>query len=247
MDVNDLAVMVPASAIERHYVETLSFQAERARAALHRARNYGRLAGALGAICFMEAAALYMAMPLKQVIPVFIDIHRDGVVDTSESMSTLPTSTRQAAIAAELWAYVRHREHYNFAEAAYDYDVVSGLSAPGVREDYQAAVNPKNPDAPVNKLGQKTTISLRRISGAWLTHSPDYTAGTYQIRYAARVQEAEHPDTCQRLSVLFSYQPVAAVPVEQRVTYNPDGIVVTSYPRPEAEAPPTTDLSECGP
>ena len=58
MDVSDMAVMVPAPAIERQYVETLSFQAERARGALRRARNYGRLAAALGTICFMEAAAL---------------------------------------------------------------------------------------------------------------------------------------------------------------------------------------------
>jgi type IV secretion system protein VirB8 len=245
MDAGDLAVMVPASAIERQYVETLSFQAERARQALHRARNYGRLASALGAICFMEAAALYVAMPLKEIVPVFLDVHKDGVVDTSESMSALPASTQQAAIEAELWSYVRHREHYNFAEAPYDYDVVSGLSAPAVREEYQAAVNPKNPNAPVNKLGQKTTITLRRISGAYLTHSPDYTAGTYQIRYAALVHEDGHPDTCQRMSVLFSYRPVTSIPAEERVTYNPAGIVITGYPLPEAEAPRSADLSEC--
>lgn len=245
MDVNDLAVMVPARAIERQYVETLSFQAERAREAVHRARNYGRLAAALGAICFMEAATLYAAMPLKEIVPVFIDVHKDGIVDTSESMSTLPASTQQAAIEAEMWSYVRHREHYNFPEAAYDYQVVSGLSAPGVRQEYQAAVNPKNPDAPVNRLGQKTTITLRRISGAYLTHSPDYTAGTYQVRYAAHVHEDGHPDTCQRMSVLFTYRPVASIPAEQRVTYNPAGIVITGYPRPEAEAPPTANLSEC--
>ena len=132
-------------------------------------------------------------MPLKEIVPVFIDVHKDGVVDPSKSMSVLPASTRQAAIEAELWSYVRHREHYNFAEAAYDYEVVSGLSAPAVRDDYQAAVNPKNPDAPINRLGQKTTITLRRISGGYLTHSQDYTAGTYQIRYAARVHEDERP------------------------------------------------------
>ena len=98
---------------------------------------------------------------------------------------------------------------------------------------------------PVNKLGQKTTIDLTRISGAYLAHSPDYTAGTYQIRYAARVHEDGHPETCQRMSVLFTYRPVSSIPAEQRVTYNPAGIVITGYPRPEAEARPTTDLSEC--
>jgi type IV secretion system protein VirB8 len=245
MDDNDLAVMVPSPAIERQYVETLSFEGERAQQALHRALNYGRLAAALGAICFMEAAALYMAMPLKEIVPVFIDVHKDGVVDTSESISALPASAQQAAIEAELWSYVRHREHYDFAEAAYDYDVVSGLSAPSVREEYQEAVNPKNPDAPVNRLRQTITITLRRISGAYLTHSANYIAGTYQIRYAARVHEDGHPDTCQRMSVLFSYRPVTSIPAEERVTYNPAGIVVTSYPRPEAEAPPSSDLSEC--
>ncbi|HUZ62966.1 MAG TPA: VirB8/TrbF family protein [Acetobacteraceae bacterium] len=245
MDINELAVPVPTSAIEKHYHQTLSFQAERARHAVQRARNYGRLAAGLGAICFMEAAALYMALPLKQIVPVFIDVHKDGVVDTSASMSALPRSTQQAAIEAELWEYVRHREHYNFAEAPYDYQVVSGMSAPAVRAQYQSAVNPKNPNAPVNTLGKKTIISVRRISGAYLEHAPDYSSGRYQIRFAARVTEEGHPDTCQRMSVLFAYRPVASVPVTQRVTFNPAGIVITSYPRPEPEAPRTTDLAEC--
>jgi len=140
---------------------------------------------------------------------------------------------------------VRRREHYNFPEAGYDYEVVSGMSAPDVRRQYQAAVNPKNQDAPVNRLGQKTTISLRRISGAYLAHSPDYNAGAYQSRYAARVHEDNHPDTYQRLAVLFTYRSVESIPSVQRITYNPAGIVITGSPRPEAEAPPATDLSEC--
>ncbi|MGH3261683.1 MAG: hypothetical protein ACRDNS_06790, partial [Trebonia sp.] len=73
-----------------------------------------------------------------------------------------------------------------------------------------------------------------------------FSAGRYQIRFARRMHRDGQPDTCQRMSVLFTYGSTAAVPVRQRVTYNPAGIVITSYPRPEAEAPPTPDLSECG-
>ena len=245
MDINELAVPVPTSAIEQHYHQTLSFQAERARHAVQRARNYGRLAAGLGAICFMEAAALYVALPLKQIVPVFIDVHKDGVVDTSKSMSALPRSTQQAAIEAELWGTCGTA---STTTSRRRHTIIRWSAACPPR---RCARNTRPPSTRRTRMrrstcwARKPSSAYARISGAYLEHAPDYSAGRYQIRFAARVTEEGHPDTCQRMSVLFAYRPVAAVPVTQRVTFNPAGIVITSYPRPEPEAPRSTDLTEC--
>ena len=95
-----------------------------------------------------------------------------------------PPSQRVAAIEASLWQYVRMRESWNAWDAEYSYDVVSAMSAPNVRDAYQAFANSRDPENPAVKFGKSAAVRVDRLRSGFLPrHAEDYSRGAYSIDF----------------------------------------------------------------
>ena len=221
------------------YPEAVSFQGDRLRRYRGRARIATILATGLFASTVLEAYALICTVPLIRAVPVFVTLNADGSFDTSVTFSALPPDKRVAAIEATIWQYIRQREEYSYATAQYDYDVVSAMSAPIVRDAYQNWKLSQDPSNPAVKLGKRGWVTVSRVDGAFTQHAADYSSGVYRVVFRRRVtaEDMKRP-TEQRMIVSVAYALNDAIPLYQRVSYNPDGVIVTEYPEPTQDGAP---------
>ncbi len=215
--------------MQRYYSEVASFQSANAR----RSRRVSKLAlGAVAALLllvYLLAGSLSYALPLVRFAPIFLWQRADGTVDAAVTTSSLPQTLDEAQIRAALWQYVRLREGYSLAEAQYDYDVVSAMSAPDVRRDYQQTHNASNKSSPVNKIGDKGVIRVSYIAG-------NLVDDRYTVRFAREVQiRGEPPIPPATWTATIVFRRATTVPFYDRITYNPAGIVVAAYPGAEQE------------
>lgn len=240
MNLMDLAAPITRGEAETtYYAGVVAFQAQQARIWKRSSRRAWTAAGGMFVLSIVLGAAILVMLPLKRVVPVFVYLNEAGLLDTTTAISDLPPSTKAAGIEALLWQYLRHREHYAPSEAAESYEIVSAMSGDTVRQQYQAWANPvANKASPAAILGDRGFIRINRISGAWLSHAPDYSSGVYQIRYCRTVSQENVPPVQQRMIETIGYVTVRAVPLWERVTFNHAGVIVTEYPGPETEGSP---------
>ena len=205
-----------------------------------RVRNWRRIGAVLGLslgvvslVALAEAGGILSMLPLVRVVPVFVYVHPDGSFQSSVAMSTLPGTLSEANIRALLWQYVVEREGYMYGDARYRYDVVSGMSASHVRDQYQAWANASNPNSYLAKLGRRADITLGYIDSGWVSHAEDFSTGVYEIRFERVVRPTEAGPQAQKFKARFEFVKVDSLPLIQRVTVNPSGIQVTDYPGPE--------------
>ena len=232
------AVPVPAEALHDLYRHTVSMQAAQALLWRKAARRHRWGEALLLVLCTALGLAIAVILPTTRYIPVFVFTNQSGLNDTASAVSELPPTTRVAGIEAVLWQYLRDREHYAPSEADESYAIVSVLSDDPVREQYQKWANPKfNKDSPAVRLGQHGFIRIYRRNGSWVAHSSDYTDGVYQISFCRVVAPEGSTPLSQRMTATIRYQLANRIPLWQRVTTNPIGLVVTEYPGPESEDP----------
>lgn len=150
-------------ALEAHYRDVTSFQAERIRRSIHTSRLAWSVAGAAMLANIGLSVAVATMLPLVRIAPVFLWTRGDGTVDSATSISDLPPTQSQAVMIAAVWQYVRDREAYSFADAQYRYDVVSAMSRPDVLDAYQRWFLPTNPDSPQLKFGRRGQVNIDKI------------------------------------------------------------------------------------
>jgi type IV secretion system protein VirB8 len=236
--VDPRALLVPDDETMALYRHVVAFQAHQALTDQRRVKRYRWMLGGAGAIILGLSAAVTALYPLREVVPDFIYIGHLGVTDTATALSDLPATARQAAVEAELWSYLREREHYAPSEAAQSYDIVSAMSSATVKRQYQDWANPKlNPQSPATVLGKGGAIRIYRMNGSWLTHTPDYLSGVYQIQYCRLVEPENQTASAIRMTATLQYRVVTTIPFWERVTSNPIGLIVTEYPTPEIVSP----------
>ena len=232
----DAAVPVPEARLEALYESVVPLQAAEARLWREAYRKRRWREWVQWCVIAVQAAAIWGLAQNQHYIPEFVYLNRGGVQDTATALSELPSDQYVAGIESLVWQYVRHREHYAFSEADESYAIVSAMSAQNVKTQYQKWANPKlNPDAYGNKLGRDGFIRVYRKGGAFLTHSPDYDTGVYQVRFCRMVITAEGAASAQRWAVSVSYQTVDTIPWWERVTVNHAGLIVSQYPGAESE------------
>ena len=187
----------------------------------------------------LQAASLFYAVPLIRVVPVFAWARPDGTVESAVTTASLPDTLSNAQRRAWLWQYVRLRETYNAVEADYNYNVVSGMSTPAVRAEYQEYANNKRPGVP------SLAKILGRLGSVAVTFRDSEIEGDkFRVRFYRLVTEEGRPPTCTPWHASLSFGDLFVAPVVQRVTYNPGALVVTGYPgaEPEAAAPDISGL-----
>ena len=150
-------------ALEAHYRDVTSFQAERIRRSIRTSRLAWSVAGAAMLANIGLSVAVATMLPLVRIAPVFLWTRSDGTVDSATSISDLPPTQSQAVMIAAVWQYVRDREAYSFADAQYRYDVVSAMSGPDVLDAYQKWFLPTNPDSPQLKFGRRGQVNIDKI------------------------------------------------------------------------------------
>lgn len=224
------ALGVRQAALEAHYKEVESFQQATARSARHMARYALMAAAVLGIANLGLAWAVASMLPLTKLAPVYLLIHKDGTIDSSVALSTLPPTTDKAVLRAAFWEYVRLREGYSYSTAQYGYDVVSGMSAPTVRQNYQSWFNYPNPASPQVTAGKNGNITISPISVAML--SPHVA----QVRFSRIVQIATNQPATTTWTATLEFQQVDALTGKERLA-NPAGLVVTNYQSAQDSTP----------
>jgi type IV secretion system protein VirB8 len=228
----DGAVSVPTSQLEQYYADVLSFQASKARAARRGSRTAWTFGAVMLGINGALAFGLMSVLPTVRLVPVFIYPHADGTVDSAVSLSQLPVSQQDAVVQSELWQYAMLRESYAADTANYAYHVVSAMSAPAVRAQYQAWFNYPNPQSPQVSLAKRGTISVERVSGSYIA------PGVYRIEFRKTVTLDDAKPVTSRWVTTMHFARTDTVPATQRVQFNPAGVIVTAYPGAEQEGAP---------
>jgi type IV secretion system protein VirB8 len=222
MNMETGALLVQQAALEAHYKDVESFQKAKTRSA-RRIATYALVAAAFLGIANVGLAwAVASMLPLTKLVPVYLLVRKDGTIDSSVSLSTLPPSTDKAVVQAAVWQYVRLREGYSYDTAQYGYDVVSGMSSATVRQNYQSWFNYPNPVSPQVTVGKGGNITISPISVAML--SPHVA----QVRFSKTLQIATNQPSTTTWTATVEFQQVDVLNGKQRLA-NPAGVIITNY------------------
>jgi type IV secretion system protein VirB8 len=224
------ALPVQARALEENYKQVESFQQARARSAGRMTKIAVAVAVVLGIANLALAWAVASMLPLTRLVPVYLLVRQDGTIDSSPSLSALPATQSQAVMRAALWQYVRLREGYSYDTAQYAYDVVSGMSAPMARTNYQSWFNYPNPASPQVTIGKAGTITVTPISVAMI--GPHVA----QVRFSRSVQLGAAKPLAKTWTATLTFQQVDQLTGKDRLA-NPGGLLVTDYQSTEDSAP----------
>ncbi len=122
-----------------------------------------------------------------------------------------------------LWQYVLHRQGYSFAEAQFNYDVVSLMSTADVQRRYDEWFRGSNPLSPQVVLGRTGQATLSWVSTSFI--GPKLA----QVRYVQSVRKGDL--LLPKLSMVatiafdFAHGPISG----SAVNINPRGFLVTSF------------------
>lgn len=216
--------------LEANYKAVESFQQARARTAKRTTKF------ALVAVGIMALANLGLAwtvaslLPLTKLVPVYLLIRPDGTIDSSVSLSSLPASQNEAVIRAALWEYVRLREGYAYDTAQYNYDVISGMSAPSVKTAYQSWFNYPNSASPQVVVGRNGNVTIAPVSVAML--GPHVA----QVRFAKTLAMNGSKPVTTNWTATLAFDQVDTLRPKDRLA-NPGGIIVTNYQSAQDSAP----------
>jgi type IV secretion system protein VirB8 len=212
------------AALGAYYDEVRSFQHERARRFQRSARLAWGLFGAAMLANVAQGWSIATMLPLKQLVPLYLWVQRDGTVDSATSMSELPRTESEAVIRAAVWQYVRNRESYDFADARYRYDLVSLMSGGDVRDRYQKwfLATGAESDSPQIKVGKRGQIDASLIS---LSFVRPFVA-LVRWRRSLLIYGEEPSATTWTSTVGFAA--VDKLPAAARLS-DPGGVIVTNY------------------
>ena len=230
MNMETGALLVQQAELQRHYKDVESFQQAKARSAGRTTTFALIVAGALGVANIGLAWAVASMLPLTKLVPVYLLVRKDGTIDNSVSLSTLPPSEDKAVIQAALWQYVRLREGYSYDTAQYGYDVVSGMSTPTVRQNYQTWFNYPNPASPQVTVGKTGNITISPISVAMLS------AHVAQVRFSRTIQIATNQPATTTWTATLEFQQVDVLSGKARLA-NPAGVIVSNYQSSQDSTP----------
>jgi len=224
------ALPVQAQALEKNYKQVESFQQARARSARRMTKVAVAVAVVLGLANLALAWAVASMLPLIRLVPVYLLVRQDGTIDSSPSLSALPATQSQAVVRAALWQYVRLREGYSYDTAQYNYDVVSGMSGPAAKTNYQGWFNYPNPASPQVTIGKAGTITVTPISVAMI--GPHVA----QVRFSRTIQLSTAKPETKTWTATLTFQQVDQLSGKDRLA-NPGGLLVTDYQSTEDSAP----------
>jgi type IV secretion system protein VirB8 len=168
--------------LEQYLAEAASWDADHAAQAKRSARIAWSVAAGTGTCATFACAALLALMPLKHVEPFVIRVDSSsGVVDVVpvfQGASSMPeTVTRYL-----LDHYVTVCERFNFATAESDYEECGAFHSAQRNASWYAMWNRSNPDSPLNRFKDGTTLRAQVSSISFFTRASG-NADLAQVRY----------------------------------------------------------------
>jgi type IV secretory pathway component VirB8 len=234
--------ILPAEQVKLHFENALKEQKRRERRQqFDRWINRGTIIS-LSLAVFGAAGALYTILPLKEFVPVFITIRADGTPVSTVQWADLPQEVRSNAVVNTAWTYVMDRESWSVANSGWAYQVVSAMSSPLVRDQFQAWYDPSNPKSPARMYKDGTTVSIDYKH--WEPLCPQAGCASSEPEgYRFWFDRIETPPDAPpkppvRFSATVRVQVNVPLPQDrmwQRWTFNAPQIQVTEYPGPRRE------------
>lgn len=155
------------TALADYYEATESWAADR-RENDDRSRRIAWIVAALaGAIALLEAIALVVLLPLRQVETVAVMVDRQtGFVQSLDLAKGQAIAPDRALIDSLLSQYVLAREGFNIGSLKEDYRKVALWSAGAARSQYIAAMQASNPRSPLATLPRESVLAaeIRSVS-----------------------------------------------------------------------------------
>lgn len=239
-------IIIPKAVLRHEYEKT---KARRGRQDATRRRwENGKTAVIVGQFAVIGCLGLAAAHLADQYrIEVIHTYQRDdGTVTNTASWSSLPDAVKANSAINVLWQYVSLWESYSSGEAERSWNIISALSTPDVRRDYQAFAGKDNPKSPRNVFGERDLVDVEFVSLTPVCTTDPCNAETtdaYQYRFNRRERIAgvwSRPEL--RVATLrFRRLSDAArkrLPWWQVATFNNAGVQVWEYPgsKPEGVA-----------
>lgn len=192
-----------------------------------------RVAIAAGVLALLEALALVLLLPLKQVEPIAVLVDRvTGNVQRLDLAKGQSIAPDQALVNSMLAQYVSSREAFNIASLKEDYRKVALWSAGDARSRYVAQMQASNPASPLANLPRSAVIGveIRSIS--------PLAADSALIRFVTtRTDAGGSPAVQGNWIVVIRYRFTSAEMSAESRLANPLGFQVLRYDR-SAEIPP---------
>ena len=183
-------------------------------------------------VCFAQAAAIAIMLPLKEVVPYTVLVDKQtGYVETARGIRLGDLAEDEAIVQSMLAQYILARETFDPADFADRYDRVALWSLGAARDDYVAQYQAGGADSVLGGIrpGTVVKVTVKRIDllsndsarVRFETERRDAGAGPVRTDWQATV------------SFRFTGAPMR---MEDRLL-NPLGFQVTGYRR-DPEAPP---------
>lgn len=227
-DIKNMATPVDNDRLASYYSDVQSFQASKARGA----RRWGRVAWSIACVSLIVNLALAVAvasmLPLERLVPIYLWLQPDGTVHSTTGLSNIPPTQSGALMRAAIWQYVRDRQSYDFADAKYRYDVVSLMSGPTVRGEYQRFFLDKSPDSasPQIKEGRKGQVDVSMVNMSFVR--PQVAL----VRYRRTVLMYGADPVTTSWTATVGFRLASKLPLSDRLA-DPGGLIVTNYQNSE--------------
>lgn len=213
--------------LESYYREAGSWADDRTLQTQRALRLAWTVAAALGLIALLEALALVLLLPLKEVQPYAVMVDRQtGYVEKlnlAEQASVVPS---EALTRAMLGQYVVARESYEIHALKDNYRKVALWSAGDARSQYIAGMQASNPASPLAALPRQAilTVQIRSIS--------PLSSDSALVRFATtRTDPGGQPVPQGVWAAVVTYRFSKADMSAQSRLENPLGFQVTRYAR----------------
>jgi len=217
-----------------YFVESASWDADRAAMARQRARTAWVVAS-MALICLlMSVTALVLLLPLKTVQPYLIRVDsRTGIVDAVPEY----TGTQDAGDIVTrllLTRYVTTCQRYYFELVEADYFECGSFHTAQANQAWAALWSRGNPNSPLNKYGEDTFVRVQ-VSGITFLAAPG-PARLAQVRYfTARRRGSSGAEIISHYVATVHYTYSKPSEDLQRRQWNPLGFRVVDF-KPEIEA-----------
>jgi type IV secretion system protein VirB8 len=170
------------AALEGYLREAVSWDADRAALQARSTRRAWQIAIGACVLTGMALLTLMLLMPLKRVEPFVIRVDNStGIVDV------VPVFAGQAQMPEAvtryfLTHYVATCERFNFATAESDYEECAAFQGAARNQAWMAAWDRTNPDSPLNRYRDGTTVSVEVSALSFLERSSG-VLDLAQVRY----------------------------------------------------------------
>jgi type IV secretion system protein VirB8 len=152
----------PDAELKSFYREAHSWADDRQEQNARSRRAAWIIAGVATTIAAMEAIALAGLVPLKTVVPYTVLVDRQtGHVTTLDPSQPVQLAPDSALAKSMLAQYVTARESINRSTISSDYRKVMLWSNEAARSSYAALMKPGNPDNPLVRIPQLSTVEVR--------------------------------------------------------------------------------------